>query len=374
MLRQNLSRILTNLYGWRTDRKIVVIESDDWGSIRMPSKEVYEKCIKDGYPVDQNAYERYDSLASEEDLELLFGLLTTFKDKNGNHPVITANCVVANPDFEKIAADNFTNYHYELITDTFKRYPKHANCFNLWEKGMAAKIFHPQYHAREHLNVSLFMDALRKGDRDVHFGFDHQMLGCIPKGPEEIGNDYVEPTKYHSAKDKEEKLTFFLEGLDLFEMLFGYKSESIIPPNYTWSPDYDKAVYEKEVKYFQGLRKMCEPKPEGEIKYHDYYLGQKNQNGQIYLLRNALFEPSLFRTGIHDPVKYCLSDIAIAFQMNKPAVISSHRINYVGFINEDNRDRSLKMLNQLLSSVLKRWPDIEFLTSDQLGKTINLKK
>jgi len=33
-------RNVANIPGWRTDRKIVVIESDDWGAIRMPSKEV----------------------------------------------------------------------------------------------------------------------------------------------------------------------------------------------------------------------------------------------------------------------------------------------------------------------------------------------
>src|SRR5512145_1970748 len=155
MLMQKLSRIVTNLRGWRTNRKIVVIESDDWGSIRMPSKEVYQICLKAGYPVDKIAYERYDSLLSQEDLELLFSLLLSLHDKNGNHPVFTANCVVANPDFEKIKHDDFQNYHYELITETFKRYPKHQNNFEIWKKGVQDRIFMPQFHAREHLNVAL---------------------------------------------------------------------------------------------------------------------------------------------------------------------------------------------------------------------------
>ena len=79
-----------NFFGWRTNRKIVVIESDDWGSIRMPSKDVYNKCLKAGYPVNLNPYEKYDSLASKDDLEILFDLLSEFKDSNGRNPVITA--------------------------------------------------------------------------------------------------------------------------------------------------------------------------------------------------------------------------------------------------------------------------------------------
>ena len=98
---------LYNMIGWRTKRHLVVIESDDWGSIRMPSREVYDEFLRRGIRVDNDAYCRYDSLATKEDLTDLFDVLQSVKDKNGNHPVITANCVVANPVFDKIKESNF---------------------------------------------------------------------------------------------------------------------------------------------------------------------------------------------------------------------------------------------------------------------------
>jgi len=369
-LKNVLGRYYTNLRGWRTRRKILVIESDDWGSIRMPSREVYEACLKSGYHVDKIAYERYDSLASEEDLERLFDVLSSFKDIHGRSPLITANCVVANPDFDKIRADNFRNYYYESITETFKRYSRHHNCFNLWKDGMSQGLFHPQFHAREHLNVSLFMDALKAGDPDVLFGFDHEMPGSIRQGAGMGGNRYVEATRYSSAQDKKDKLSIFLEGLDMFESLFGFKSESIIPPNYIWSQDFNQAVHSKGVKFFQGLRKICEPQIEGEGECIDIYQGKRNQLGQKYLVRNAVFEPSLVKANSRDPLASCLSDIEIAFKMKKPAVIGSHRINYVGFIDPANRDNTLKMLEELLSITKKRWPEVEFLSSDELGRAM----
>ncbi len=371
MIKRKMARIYTNLQGWRTKRKIVVIESDDWGSIRMPSREVYNKCIQEGYPVDKRPYERFDSIASEEDLEMLFNLLLSFKDVNGNHPIITANCLMANPDFEKIKNDDFRNYHYELITETFKKYPKHSNNFNLWKNGMKDKVFYPQFHGREHVNVSLLMDALIKGDREAHFGFSNHMAGCIAKEPEVKGNYYVVAMQYNSLKDKEEKLNIFLEGLDLFENLFNYKSESTIPPNFIWSPDYNKAVLERGVRFFQGIRKMREPVPGAKNLLHSIHLGKRNEFGQIFSVRNVTFEPSMFNMGIKNPVAQCLSEMDIAFKMHKPAIITSHRINYVGFIDVNNRDRNLKMLNKILSSALKRWPDIEFMTSDQLGRLMS---
>ena len=56
-LRQGITnrtmKFINERRGWKTDRKIVVIESDDWGSIRMPRREVYEMSLKKGYRVDR---------------------------------------------------------------------------------------------------------------------------------------------------------------------------------------------------------------------------------------------------------------------------------------------------------------------------------
>lgn len=366
-----IGRIRDNIAGWRTNRKIIVIESDDWGSIRMPSRSAYQKCLSAGYPVNESIYERYDSLLSQADLNLLFTLLSDHKDHTGRNPIITANCVVANPNFEKIRRNNFQEYNYELITDTFKRYPFHSHNFEIWEEAINNGLLLPQFHAREHLNVSLFMEALQRGDKDAHFGFNNQMPGCIPRGSELKENIYVEASNYNSESDKKQKLEIILDGLDLFIKLFGFSSKTIIPPNYIWSRDFDQAVYEKGITAFQGLRRMIEPVVGKEDRTHTNYLGRINSLGQKYLIRNVLFEPSMMqKLKITDPVDKCLFDIGLAFRFRKPAIICSHRINFVGYIDEDNRDRSLRMLNDLLTRALKKWPDIEFMNSVQLSEVV----
>lgn len=47
-IKDNITRYILNIPGWRSDRKIVVIESGAWGSVRMPSKILYEKLLKGG--------------------------------------------------------------------------------------------------------------------------------------------------------------------------------------------------------------------------------------------------------------------------------------------------------------------------------------
>ncbi len=366
--KQGVVSIKTNLRGWKTNRKIIVIESDDWGSIRMPSKNVYNQCLNAGYKVDKNIYEKYDSLASEDDLELLFGLLTKYNDKNNNHPVFTANCVTANPDFDKIRESNFQTYYYQSIEDTFKEYPRHQNNMNLWKSGLNSNIFFPQFHAREHLNISLFLSHLQQSEPDVLFGFNHKMPGAISKNNFKIGNVYVEATNFNTEQDKIEKEKILIEGLQMFENIFNFKSESYIPTNYIVSSDFYPALYANGVKFIQGSRVLIEPVTDEDNILHKRYLGQKEQSGLVALVRNCRFEPTLIRSS--NEVQYCMRDIQNAFSFHKPAIISSHRLNYVGYIDEKNRDQNLNFLKQLLDNIINKWPDVEFMTSAELGKII----
>ena len=100
-----VSRIASNIVGFSTKRKLVVLESDDWGSIRMPTLDIAKHLNSKGLDMftgDSGRYNTLDNLENQEDLEALFHTLSAFVDKNGRHPVFTAVGLVANPDFEKI--------------------------------------------------------------------------------------------------------------------------------------------------------------------------------------------------------------------------------------------------------------------------------
>ena len=43
--KKELLQTITNVLAYKTNRKIVVFESDDWGSIRMPSKLAYSNLL-----------------------------------------------------------------------------------------------------------------------------------------------------------------------------------------------------------------------------------------------------------------------------------------------------------------------------------------
>src|SRR5690606_12744401 len=101
-IKRTLGRNFHNMKGWSTERKIIVFESDDWGTIRMPSLKTQKYLLNKGLDINKCSFCQNDSLESDDDLTSLFDVLLSHKLRDGRYPVITANTIVANPDFEKI--------------------------------------------------------------------------------------------------------------------------------------------------------------------------------------------------------------------------------------------------------------------------------
>ena len=112
---------------------ILVIESDDWGSIRMPSEKVYSEFVSRGYNLSNSDYNRIDTIEGNKDLEMLFELFLSIKTNSGQHPVITANMIVGNPDFVKIKDSGFMKYYFESSINTLQRYPNREKVEKLWK-------------------------------------------------------------------------------------------------------------------------------------------------------------------------------------------------------------------------------------------------
>ena len=71
----NIKNMYVNLRGFHTDRKLVVIESDDWGSIRMPSKDIFLELQNVGDQPEKDAFLSNDCLENDKDLENLYEVL-----------------------------------------------------------------------------------------------------------------------------------------------------------------------------------------------------------------------------------------------------------------------------------------------------------
>ncbi len=363
---------LFNIPDWRTNRKIVVFESDDWGAQRMPSKEAYNRLLSKGYPVDKSIYNRFDSLESNEDVEALMEVLSSVKDKNNNPAIFTLNNILTNPDFGKIAFSNFNEYHFELFTDTLKRFKHSDNVLELYHQGISNNLFQPQFHGREHVHINNWMYNLRMGRT--------QFLDAFKEGSFTINDNRGFSCRYecldamasYSEDDFNSIKTSIEHGLRLFKEIWGFQSRSIIAPCYTWSKRLEKVFKENGISFIQGSRAQREPismvQP---LKIYRNYCGKKSQDGLTYLVRNVGFEQ--IESGDDNLVNTALKQIQTSFFWGKPAIISSHRVNYIGSIEESNRTNNLKLLKTLLKEIVKRYPEVEFLSSDKIGDIITSK-
>jgi hypothetical protein len=363
-LLSRLNRNLGNILGASTKRKLVLFFVDDWGSIRMSSRESFNTLVNAGVKIQDCRYNKFDGIESNSDLEKLFEVLLSHRDRSGNPAIFTAVSCVANPDFEKIKNSNFQQYYFEPFTETLRRYPEHDRVFDLWKEGIRAKVFLPQFHGREHLNVIRWMDDLKENVKTTRLAFDHQVSGIGPSQAKDIRKEYQAAFDVDRESDMALQKKVLKEGLELFEKLLGYQANFFTPPNAWFNHSLDGVLNEKGIKMINVAKVDHEPVGQGRTKKVLHYFGEKNKHGQRYIVRNALFEPN--RDAV-DWVDKCMNDIEIAFRWRKPAIISSHRVNFIGFLHEKNRDLGLIQLDLLLKKITAKWPDAEFVSTPELA-------
>jgi len=367
-LTESFRKNLSNIPGWSTKLKLIVFLVDDWGSIRIPNKTTHKALLEAGVDCESNRFNKYDTLASTDDLSLLFETLDSFKDKNGNPPSFTALTVVANPDFEKIRISNYRGYFYEPFTLTFKRYYGTDKVINLWREGIDAGIFIPQFHGREHLNVDLWLRGLQNNDHNLLTAFNHMAIGVPMSRPSKFRSSYMAAFDFENESEHDKFNEICHEGLALFYKTFGYQATLFTSSSLLHNHKLESYLAENGIRFIDRAKSSTEPVGGGLYRKRYYQLGQKNDSGQFYITRNCMFEPDQYDD--MTSVDQALHDIEISFRWKKPAIISSHRINFVGGISMANRGHGLKCLKSLLSKIKTKWPDVEFLNFNNFADEI----
>lgn len=358
-IKRSMISHLANFIGWKTNRKIVVILSDDWGSIRTASKEARDNLLKSGLNF-KNRFDYYDSIEDSNDLSGLFDVLTQVKDINNRHAVFTPYTVVTNPDFEKIEKNNFKVYEYETLPETYKKLPGYENTWSLWKEGIERKIFMPQYHGRQHQNIKIMMDGLKNNNQ--------QMLACLKnRSWAGINNspNYLSTYSFQTPEENQQHITDLKDGIKIFYQIFGFKPEHFVPPQGKYNRILEKPLKGMGINFIDVPRVKQEPQLDGSFKKVITFLGQRNSFDQKYVVRNCMLE-NTNPSGINW-VDFCLYSINAAFRMRSPAIITTHRVNFVGHIEPSYRDQGLKDLKKLLKTIIKKWPETEFMSLKELG-------
>ena len=357
--------LITNLRGWKTPRKLLVIESDDWGAIRMPGPEAYQQLLKAGIPVDRSRYDSLDCLENRNDFQALMSVIDDHRDVSGRPATFTFNTVMGNPDFEAIERDDFECFHHQHLFESYRHYHD-EDLEDDWHEAIDAGFIRPQFHAREHLNSPLWLSDLQAEHREARLAFRYHFYGLKTQTGSRRQKNYLAAHWPDSFQHLDAVRQIADDGLAQFRETFGYHSTTFTACNYIWPEELEPFMADHGVKLLQTQRGHVQPDPQrgGAISVRRHYTGQMNRHGQRYGVRNVLFEPYLDRNT--DWAARALSEISQSFRLNRPAIICSHRINYVGGMDMGHRNRSLKYLDRLLAGVRQRWPEVEFVTSETL--------
>jgi len=335
--------------------------------VRVASRAARQRLIDAGLDLSAQM-DRYDTLETREDLEVLFEVLDSVRDSRDRPAKFTAYALSANPDFARIRADG-AHYHGEAVPITFARLESwqptaYRGAWEMWQEGMQRRLLQPQFHGREHLNVALFERKLRSGAADLRANIEQESLAGITGDAAMPGVGFTHAFGLHDAADLARHREILADGLDRFEQVWGFRSKTFTPPAQKLHPSLYETVESGGVasidKPFRCTRAMGDGTHRREVNRSGRQRGQHH----LTVVRNAVFEPG--KDMGFDPVERAVQQVAAAFRWRKPAVISAHRVNFCGHLDEANRRHGLTALKKLLERIAARWPNAEFVGVDEL--------
>ena len=371
-VKNHIKNHLKNISGWRTNRKLVIFSVDDYGNVRLASKSALSNLENSNIPFTSR-FDRLDTLETRIDLEKLFNVLTSVKDQHGKSAVFTPYALPCNIDFEAMAENGFNEYSYELLPETYEKLAlKDANAYKgtwgLWKEGIEQGILKPQFHGREHFNLNIFEELLTQGNENLLMVLKQFSHVSIPEH-DNYSQNWTAAYSFEDIKETENYLANVADGLKCFKEVYRLFIRNFYASCTTISSALRKGVDTFGLNYIDRPRSLKRHLGSGKYQLEKHKLGGGDKIKEI--VRNVVFEPT------HDRgfnwVDYSFKQVEAAFRMHKPANISSHRVNFCGHIDPKNRALGLSALRELLHRIVKRWPDVEFISADELGKIITNK-
>ena len=370
-MKRELIDHLKNIPGWHTREKLVVFAVDDYGNVRLDSKAARARLVASGVEL-QGPFDHLDTLETRQDLEDLLEVLSSVRDSRGRHAVFTPYALCANPDFEAMAPRD-QGYRYEPLTRTFERLAAdqpaaYEGAWRIWQEGIQAGLLKPQFHGREHLNVELLERKLKGGDRALAANIQNRSMAGLGAEPTMPGVGFTHGFGLWDRAEIVRHREIIDDGLSLFERVFGFRTKTFTPPALQLHPELYPFLDAKKVdaihKPLHCVRRLNRDHTIREFNT----LGRRRGQRHVTLVRNVTFEPSSDLNA--DSVALTIKQISAAFRMGKPAIIASHRVNFGGHIDEENRKRGLFALRKLLREIVQRWPEAQFITADELADRV----
>jgi hypothetical protein len=333
----------------RFEEPVLVFESDDWGKMGGQPQGDYPESF--GKRTDWS----YDCLENTAELEALYRVLESFGSYFERIPAFTANVIVSNPDFKRIKEGNYAQLYLKRIDEDA------PEVVEKWQDGIARNTFFPQYHGRLHYNRERYLGALQN-DEATRYLFNQHINGGRENFKETTYALYSEYFNTESSAGVTNLEDWIAAGLTDFEQLFGFKSTSTIAPNYVIHPSDFSLLSKLGINFLQGGNKVLFTK-KGKEDQRNFCQGYAANCGLTVLARNHKFEPC--RGKKEWRAEFSIEAAKHWFKRGVPAVIDTHRMNYVTQFGKTSR-KELRVFLEAMTKI----KGLRILTTPELGEAI----
>ncbi len=309
------------LVDWR-ELRAVTFESDDWGLAGfVPSANVWnglnrEELIPGHFPPVYWNSTLEDSLMVAE----LCGIMGQKHGSDGLSAVFQPNYVLSSLNFEN-GPQGYLWQRYDL-----PEFPPPFARLGMWkavENGIEQGVWYPEFHATWHYDPAMRLENALSTDLAAKLTKAGVMLFPGSETARELG-------PWRTPKDLRSEL---LHSIVLFQDLFGRPIGSVIAPDYTWTGAIEDLWQHQGIKVIQAKREQRDPTLlAGKVGRVQKFLQRKldtlGHRKRCYLERNCRLEPAQAPDG-QAVVKSCLQETENAWAAGQPAIVETHRINYV---------------------------------------------
>ena len=308
-------------------RPVLIIESDDWGA----------------GPLEQVPA-----------LQRLVALLEDYRDAGGRHPVMTLALILAVPDGPAVRADG--RYH-RLTLDQERFRPLLAAL----RDGAGRGVFALQLHGMEHYWPATLMAS---ADPAVRRWREQDGPGLTESLPPPLQSRWIDARELPSRPLEAADIERAAAGeTALFARCFGRPATVAVPPTFVWEPRVEAAWARHGVRLVitPGLRNGCRDGQGAPACRSGPIRNGQLGDGVRYLVRNDYFEPERgHRAG------QALEALRQKTARGRPCLLETHRSNFIG----PRADAACAELARLLDGALERFPDLRFMSSEELGTAL----
>lgn len=310
-------------------RPVLIVESDDWGP---------------GPAADATMLER------------IHHLLAGYRDAEDRPAVMTLGVVLGKPDGAAILAADCQGYYRSTLAEA-----RYAPIVDAVRAGCAAGVFALQRHGLEHCWPSSLLHRARQDERLRQWLADPDARSeVLPSALQSRWADTsVLPSVPLPAQAVDAAVT---DEQALFVRIFGQTPRVAVPNTFVWTETVERAWAETGVHCVVTCGRQFEGRAaEGGLMPPTRVIrnGERGVGDVRYVVRDAYFEP--IRGHRAEQVWQAVAERTV---LARPTLLETHRES---FIDRSSADRALAELGRALAGVLKRHPDVCFISTEQLA-------